>query len=110
MENVRRGKQSLTGFVAYMKRKDAETAVSELDGAEWGGAKLKVGFSKPVPIPQRAVYGELEPARLSSSRQIWATAEQARGNVLGRGRRDVHRDMARGRARLNPLEVEQDRL
>jgi len=59
MENVRRGKQSLTGFVAYMKRKDAETAVSELDGAEWGGAKLKVGFSKPVPIPQRAVYGEL---------------------------------------------------
>lgn len=58
MDAVKRGKLSLQGFVAYMKRKDAETAVRELDGAEWGEAKLKVGFSKPVPIPQRALYGE----------------------------------------------------
>ena len=58
MDAVRRGKFSLQGFVAYMRRKDAETAVRELDGADWGGTKLKVSFSKPVPIPQRALYGE----------------------------------------------------
>lgn len=57
MEQALRGKISLQGFVAYMKRKDAETAVQTLDGADWGGIRLKVGFSKPVPIPSKALYG-----------------------------------------------------
>jgi U2-associated protein SR140 len=59
MEQARRGKISLQGFVAYMKRRDAETAVKDLDGADWGGIRLKVGFSKPVPIPSKAIYGAL---------------------------------------------------
>lgn len=58
MEQALRGKISLQGFVAYMKRKDAETAVQTLDGADWGGIRLKVGFSKPVPIPSKALYGK----------------------------------------------------
>ena len=40
-----------------MKRKDAERAVRELDGIDWGGSVLRVGWSKPVQIPLRAIYG-----------------------------------------------------
>ncbi|ORX39062.1 hypothetical protein BD324DRAFT_618400 [Kockovaella imperatae] len=49
-------KPGLQGFVAYMKRKDAETAVNELDGLDWGGSVIRVGWSKPVPVPTRAIY------------------------------------------------------
>ena len=44
-----------------MKRKDAEKAVKELDGLDWGGSVLRVGWSKPVPMPQRALYGASRP-------------------------------------------------
>nr|XP_019047928.1 U2-associated protein SR140 [Kwoniella bestiolae CBS 10118]OCF26858.1 U2-associated protein SR140 [Kwoniella bestiolae CBS 10118] len=55
----RRSKAGLSGFVSYMKRKDAERAVREYDGLEWGGCVLRVGWSKPVPMPLRPIYGEL---------------------------------------------------
>jgi U2-associated protein SR140 len=41
-----------------MKRKDAETAVRELDGLDWGGSVIRVGWSKPVPLPNQPLYRE----------------------------------------------------
>lgn len=47
----------LSGFVQYMKRKDAEACVREMDGFDWGGSILRVGWSKAVPLAPRAMYG-----------------------------------------------------
>jgi len=56
----RRVKSSgLSGFVSFMKRKDAEVAVREMDGYDWGGHILRVGWSKAVPIGPKATYGGL---------------------------------------------------
>lgn len=57
ISSTRRNKAGLQGFVSYMKRKDAEKAVAELDGLDWGGSVLRVGWSKSVPMPQKALYG-----------------------------------------------------
>lgn len=54
----------LSGFVAYMKRSDAERAVHDMDGLDWGGNILKVGWSKSVPIPARPIYGKSSAALL----------------------------------------------
>lgn len=55
----RRAKSTgLSGFVSYMKRKDAEVAVREMDSFDWGGYVLRVGWSKAVPIGPKAAYGE----------------------------------------------------
>ncbi|WWC91325.1 uncharacterized protein L201_006268 [Kwoniella dendrophila CBS 6074] len=56
MTITRRSKPGLSGFVSYMKRKDAERAVREYDGLDWGGSILRVGWSKPVPLPLRPIY------------------------------------------------------
>lgn len=59
MTNARRLKNSgLSGFVSFMTRKDAEAAVRELDGFDWGGNILRVGWSKAVPVGPRAMYGK----------------------------------------------------
>ena len=59
MTQARRTKNSgLSGFVSFMTRKDAEAAVRELDGFDWGGHILRVGWSKAVPIGPRALYCE----------------------------------------------------
>ncbi|QRW21578.1 RNA recognition motif protein [Rhizoctonia solani] len=52
--SARRG---MSGFVSYMTRADAEACVRELDGFDWGGSVLRVGWSKAVPIAARAMYG-----------------------------------------------------
>ncbi|EUC64142.1 RNA recognition motif, putative, partial [Rhizoctonia solani AG-3 Rhs1AP] len=51
--SARRG---MSGFVSYMTRADAEACVRELDGFDWGGSVLRVGWSKAVPIAARAMY------------------------------------------------------
>ncbi|SCV69948.1 BQ2448_1342 [Microbotryum intermedium] len=51
------GRRQLSGFVAFMRRPDAEKAAKELDGVAWGGTVLKLSWGKPVPIPTRAVIG-----------------------------------------------------
>ncbi|KAJ7346830.1 hypothetical protein DFH08DRAFT_203448 [Mycena albidolilacea] len=57
MTNSRRTKSTgLSGFVSYMRRKDAEQALRELDGFDWGGSILRVGWSKAVPIAQKPMY------------------------------------------------------
>lgn len=40
-----------------MRRQDAERSVKELDGLDWGGSVLRVGWSKSMPLPSRAIYG-----------------------------------------------------
>ncbi|KAJ7594034.1 hypothetical protein C8J56DRAFT_1002045 [Mycena floridula] len=53
----RRTKTSnLSGFVSFMKRKDAEAALQEYDGFEWGGSVLRVGWSKAVPVAPKPMY------------------------------------------------------
>jgi len=42
-----------------MKRKDAEKALREYDGYDWGGSVLRVGWSKAVPIAAKPMYGAL---------------------------------------------------
>ena len=75
---MHRGNINLMGFVSYMKRRDAETAVREMDGLQWGGKRLQVGFSsRPVPIPSRALYGMLED---------WSKAERTEYNPRAGGR------------------------
>lgn len=46
----------LTGFVAYMTRKDAEFAFKEADGVIWGGTRVKMSWGKAMPLPSRAMY------------------------------------------------------
>jgi hypothetical protein len=59
MTASRRNKSSgLSGFVSFMKRKDAEAALRELDGFDWGGSVLRVGWSKAVPVGSKALYSE----------------------------------------------------
>lgn len=47
----------LSGFVSFMKRKDAEVALREMDGYDWGGSVLRVGWSKAVPMAAKPLYG-----------------------------------------------------
>ena len=44
-----------------MKRRDAEAALKEYDGFDWGGFVLRVGWSKAVPIAAKAMYVQLIP-------------------------------------------------
>lgn len=58
----RRNKTSgLSGFVSFMKRRDAEEALRELDGFDWGGSVLRVGWSKAVPVGAKAMYSKTPP-------------------------------------------------
>ncbi len=59
MTATRRNKNTgLSGFVSFMKRRDAEAALREFDGYDWGGSILRVGWSKAVPIAAKPMYGE----------------------------------------------------
>ncbi|KAI0775702.1 hypothetical protein BD413DRAFT_602894 [Trametes elegans] len=57
MTATRRNKNAaLSGFVSFMKRRDAENALREFDGYDWGGSILRVGWSKAVPVAARPMY------------------------------------------------------
>lgn len=57
MNMSRRSKNSgMSGFVSFMKRKDAEAALRELDGFDWGGSVLRVGWSKAVSMSAKPLY------------------------------------------------------
>ena len=47
----------LNGFVSFMTRRDAEEALRQFDGYDWGGSVLRVGWSKAVPIAAKPLYG-----------------------------------------------------
>ncbi|KII92895.1 hypothetical protein PLICRDRAFT_155797 [Plicaturopsis crispa FD-325 SS-3] len=57
MATTRKNKNAgLSGFVSFMKRKGAEAALRELDGFDWGGCVLRVGWSKAVPVAAKPMY------------------------------------------------------
>jgi U2-associated protein SR140 len=59
MTSVRRSNMSgLSGFVAFMRRRDAERAIRELDGYEWEGSVLRCTWGKSMPMPPRPIYGK----------------------------------------------------
>jgi len=59
MTTSRRNRNAgLSGFVSFMKRKDAESALREIDGLDWGGSVLRVGWSKAVPMVAKPLYGK----------------------------------------------------
>ncbi|OUC39512.1 hypothetical protein D917_05242 [Trichinella nativa] len=51
-----RHKSRLTGFVAFMTRKDAQRAFSALKGVILHGQEIKLSWGKPVTIPVYPVY------------------------------------------------------
>lgn len=58
INQARRSKSvGLSGFVSFLKRRDAEKALNALDGFDWGGSVLRVGWSKAVPVAPKAAYG-----------------------------------------------------
>jgi U2-associated protein SR140 len=48
----------LSGFVSFMRRRDAENALREFDGLDWGGSVLRVGWSKAVPVASKPLYSQ----------------------------------------------------
>ncbi|RKP06852.1 hypothetical protein THASP1DRAFT_31338 [Thamnocephalis sphaerospora] len=46
----------LCGFVAFMRRKDAEEALAKLNGAPLRGNPLACGWGKTVPLPTKPFY------------------------------------------------------
>ncbi|KAI0321167.1 hypothetical protein OF83DRAFT_1100964 [Amylostereum chailletii] len=79
MTASRRNKSSgLSGFVSFMKRKDAEAALRELDGFDWGGSVLRVGWSKAVPIAAAPKYVVPREHRRSRSRSPARPVHNAR--------------------------------
>ncbi|KAG1897972.1 uncharacterized protein F5891DRAFT_1165122 [Suillus fuscotomentosus] len=90
MTASRRNRNSgLSGFVSFMKRKDAEAALREVDGLDWGGSILRVGWSKAVPMAAKALY---VPSRTSRSRS------RSRGHER-RGRSQSHSPRRHSRSR-----------
>jgi len=51
------------GFVSYMDRKDAEEAVEKLRELALFGSAIRVGWSKPVALPQTPLYVCPDPNR-----------------------------------------------
>ena len=75
----RRAKPSgLSGFVSFKRRKDAEVALRELDGASWSGSALRVGWSKAVPNSGKVLYGNLKDFYFIQSADF-AQVEETRG-------------------------------
>ncbi|KAK4054380.1 hypothetical protein OIO90_003613 [Microbotryomycetes sp. JL221] len=79
---ARGGSRHLGGFVAFLRRPDAEKAMQELEGAEWGGNVLRLGWGKAVPLPARPIY-EVEGA---SSRSARARDRRRRSRSFDRDR------------------------
>jgi len=51
-----KARNRLSGFVAFMSRRDGERALKHLGGKEILGAEVKLGWGKAVPIPTFPIY------------------------------------------------------
>lgn len=96
MTSSRRNRNAgLSGFVSFMKRKDAEAALREIDGLDWGGSILRVGWSKAVPMAAKALY---VPSRASRSRSR-SRGHERRGRSKSHSPRRHSRSRSAGRYR-----------
>ncbi|KAG8690549.1 hypothetical protein FRC11_010801, partial [Ceratobasidium sp. 423] len=92
--SARRG---MSGFVSYMTRADAEACVRELDGFDWGGSVLRVGWSKAVPIAARPMYdlGRRSRSRSKSPRRDKDKRRRSRSRSRDHRDRERERDYDR---------------
>ncbi|KAM6502012.1 hypothetical protein JOM56_001989 [Amanita muscaria] len=87
MTNSRRNRNAgLSGFVSFMKRKDAERALREYDGYDWGGSVLRVGWSKAVPIAAKPMFVAPRKSSYSRSRSRSRSNERRRSQSRDRYR------------------------
>ncbi|PPQ77187.1 hypothetical protein CVT25_011033 [Psilocybe cyanescens] len=75
----------LNGFVSFMNRRDAEDALREFDGYDWGGSVLRVGWSKAVPIASKPLY-VVTSNRIRDSRSRSRSRSRSPERNLGRNR------------------------
>lgn len=70
-------KRTLGGFVAYMRRDDAERACKAFDGYDWNGEILRTGWGKSITIPLRAMIGESQESCTCGCRRAhrWCRAD-----------------------------------
>ncbi|KAJ3762814.1 hypothetical protein EV360DRAFT_34953 [Lentinula raphanica] len=95
MTATRRSKNSgLSGFVSFMTRRDAEEALREFDGLDWGGSVLRVGWSKAVPIAAKPMYGELS----NDARSKYRSRSRSRSRSADRTYRRQGRSRERNRS------------
>jgi U2-associated protein SR140 len=80
-----------------MKRKDAEVAVREMDGFDWGGYSLRVGWSKAVPVGPKAAYGDWTRDHISTVAHPSTAVERSRSRSHSRNRRRYSRSRSRDR-------------
>ncbi|KAF9263347.1 hypothetical protein L218DRAFT_344780 [Marasmius fiardii PR-910] len=110
MTASRRSKNSnLSGFVSFMTRKDAEEALREYDGFDWGGCVLRVGWSKAVPIAAKPMF--TSSASRSRRRSVSRSRSRSRSPVRSyqgtrrthsRERRGSYRSRSRSRGSRSP--------
>ncbi|KAI1794117.1 hypothetical protein LXA43DRAFT_997789 [Ganoderma leucocontextum] len=97
MTATRRNKNAgLSGFVSFMKRRDAEAALREFDGYDWGGSILRVGWSKAVPIAAKPMY-VVKRSRSRSASRSQSPARRDRDRGREEGRRSRSRSPSHGR-------------
>ncbi|KIK67195.1 hypothetical protein GYMLUDRAFT_238518 [Collybiopsis luxurians FD-317 M1] len=95
----RRSKNSgLSGFVSFMTRRDAEEALREFDGLDWGGSVLRVGWSKAVPIAAKPMYVNTE----SRTRHRSPSRSPDRGYRRSQHSHDRSRSNSPGRRGYSP--------
>lgn len=104
MASRRNRTSGLSGFVSFMKRRDAEEALRELDGFDWGGSVLRVGWSKAVPVGSRPMYTnpaaeDRRSGSRSRSRDRGREKDRARERSRSRSRHDAKRKNRRSRSR-----------
>lgn len=108
------GGRKLGGFVAYLRRPDAERAAKEMDGVEWGDNVIKISWGKAVPIASRALYGTGRPLTQYPTRCVLMSASPAepepdseyyREREHHRGHRTRRRSRSRSRSH-SPTEPE----
>lgn len=87
----------LTGFVCFMRREDAETAVAEADGISWGGAQLHTSWGKAMPKPRHALY--LRSAETAARREKDDSPNLKRSRPDGREESSAKRRRRRDRGR-----------
>lgn len=59
--SIRRERSAgLTGFVAFMTRRDAEFCSREADGISWNGSTIKTSWGKAMALPPRPRYRKLD--------------------------------------------------
>ncbi|GAA5965537.1 hypothetical protein JCM21900_004153 [Sporobolomyces salmonicolor] len=95
--------RKLGGFVAFLRRPDAEKAAKEMDGAEWGDSILRIGWGKAVAIAATAIYEPEGGARRGSDRSTRRRRSRSTSHSRSRSRSrspdDPHEFLRSKRAR-----------